>query len=765
MNARMNTNLNLIPFAVAILLVFTLLVSTQMSRAQSAVNGYVTDATTGETLIGASVGFPEINRGASSNTFGYYSITDLRAGTYTLQASFIGYQTLRREITLGMNETLRLDLALTPSGVELEEVVVTSEEEKEEQRDIGRAQITTKLIKEVPAVIEPDLFRSVQLLPGVASASDFSSGLYIRGGSPDQTLILLDETTVYNPSHFFGFFSTFNPDAVKDVRLYKGGYPAEYGGRIGSVLSVYNKDGNRNRRQGTVSLGLLASRASVEGPVGEGSYMLAVRRSTLEPLLAALRQSTSNVPDLFYFYDINGKITQDLSDRDRLSVAFYAGNDNVKFPFLSDAEIRLDYGNQTVSSQYRRIFSETLFGFFTLTGSRYFNKPRFDIAGTPFQRDNDIFDFSLKADFEYLPSAKHTLSTGLWAGNMTLKFLDQFDGRVTFTDRIQSQYLSVYVQDRWTPTDRWIVNGGVRLNHFSEGNYTRIAPRFSVEHRPAETIRLQAAYGRYHQFLTLITNEAFSGFDLWLTTDEGVSPAYGDQFVLGTKTIPFRGYALDAEVYYRTMRNLFELNPFIVDPSGLDYAEIFRFGKGYAYGFELFAEKQSGRLTGFVGYTFGVTRRQFPGFNTPVLDRPGEARFYPPQYDGAHDISVVLTYRLSGRWSASAVWNYNTGQAYTQPLGRTQFPNAPWDPEDLDSFTVGRLNNSRLPDYHRLDLAFARRGNFFGIGEAEWQIQLINAYSRRNIWFYNYDFDENPVERTDVTLLPVLPSVSYTVQF
>jgi len=731
----------------------------------ASVNGYITDAETGETLLTANIALVEVNRGTSSNTSGYYTITNIEPGTYTLAASYIGYRRFEREISLEPGENLRIDIEMIPEGVQLDAIVVESQSEREEQKNIGRAQVSTQLIKELPSVIEPDVFRSVQLLPGVKAASDFSSGLYVRGGSPDQTLILLDETTVYNPTHFFGFFSTFNPDAVKDVRLYKGGYPAKFGGRIGSVLTVFNKDGNRNETQGSVSLGLLASRASLEGPLGNGSWMLAIRRSTLEPVLAALRNSVDGVPDKFYFYDVNGKISNDITENDRLSLAFYTGNDNVSIPFQDDANINLKYGNQTISGQWRRIISENLFSFVTVTGSRYFNEPNFEIAGTPFERNNEIYDFSLKADFEYLPNERHTISAGLWAGNLLLTFRDRFDNQETFNNRISSQYLSAYLQDEWRPTEKWRINAGMRLNTFTEGEYIRLEPRLSTEYRPTDRIRLQAAYGRYYQYLTLITNEAFSGFDLWLTTDDGVSPAFGDQFVLGAKTVPFTGYGFDAEVYYRTMRDLFELDPFINDAAGLDYDELFRFGEGYAYGVELFFEKQRGPFTGFIGYTYGVTRRKFPGFNTPILDDPTRARFYPPKYDRTHDVNITTSLRLTDRWSTNAVFSYATGQAYTQPLGRTEISGIPWDNDPRDIFTVGNVNASRLPSYHRLDLAFSRTGTFFGIGEAEWQIQIINVYSRRNVWFYNFDFDDNPIERQEVNLLPIIPSLSYTVNF
>lgn len=733
----------------------------------AALNGYVTDASTGETLLLASVAIDGTTRGASTNTSGFYSIVNLQPGTVTVLASYIGYLPFRREIVLRAGETTRLDIELTPEALQLEEVVVQSQAEREEQRNIGVAQVGTELIKRVPSVLEPDVFRSVQLLPGVKASSDFSSGLYIRGGSPDQTLILLDQTTVYNPTHFFGFFSTFNPDAVKDVRLYKGGYPAEFGGRLGSVLTVFNKDGNRNETQGTVSVGLLASRASIEGPYAKGSYMFAIRRSTLEPLLAGLSQVVDNLPSKFHFYDINGKVNLDASDTDRFSLAFYSGTDVVVFPFTDDAEIRLNYGNRTVSGNWKKILGNGFFSSVTMTGSQYFNLPRFEIAGTPFERNNNIYDFSAKADLEYQPNERHNVSIGLWGGTLTLKLRDSFDGNETFRSRIQSNYASFYVQDEWRPSQQWIINGGVRVNGFSDGGYLRLEPRLSVENRPGERVRLQAAYGRYYQFLTLISNEAFSGFDTWLTTDDGVPPAYGDQFVLGAKTIPFEGWALDAEIYYRSMRDLFELDPFLQDVAGLDYKDVFRFGEGYAYGLEVFLQRQTGRLTGFIGYTYGVTRRKFPDFNAPILAQNFElaSRFYPPKYDRLHDANLVVTYPLGERWTVNAVFTYGTGQAYTEPLGRVQFFDLPWETDPSDVFVVGKVNASRLPASHRLDVSFARRGTFFGRGQALWQIQVINVYSRRNIWFYNYDFDENPIVRNEVPLLPILPAFSYTVDF
>ena len=748
-----------------LLILLTPLIHSLESHAQQSVSGFVRDVNSGETLISANVAIRENLKGASTNNAGFYVITNLEPGTYTIVCSYIGFDLYEKRIEIVEGENLRLDIELNPANFVGEEIIVQADAEQEEAKDIGVAQISTALIKELPSVFEADVFRSIQLLPGVKAASDFSSGLYIRGGSPDQTLILLDRTTVYNPSHFFGFFSTFNPDAVKDVRLYKGGYPAPYGGRLGSVLDIYNKDGNRKKREGSLTVGMLTSRLSVEGPYSKGSYAFAFRRSTLEPLLSALRSSTDGVPDRFYFLDINGKINFDASENDKLSLSFYSGEDNVGIPFADDASFDLNYGNQTLSGTWTHIFSDKVFSNFTATASRYFSVPLLEIASTPIERDNNVWDFSIKGDVEYLLNDKHLFSTGFWAGNLTLKLVDFFDGQQTFTSRIQSQYGSFYLQDTWKPADKWEFILGTRLNYFSEGDYLRVEPRASAEFRPNNKIRLQAAYGRYNQFLTLVTNEAFSGFDIWLTSDDGVPPAYGDQFVLGAKTVPFSGYGFDVEVYYRSMKDLFDLDPFIQDAAGLDYADVFRFGEGNAYGAEFFFEKRAGRLTGFLGYTLAYTWRKYPGFNLDLEDPTPSARFYPPKYDRRNDINLVGSYRLSRTWKFTASFNYATGQAYTLPQSRYQTIDSPFTDTEQDVLVVGRVNASRLPSYHRLDIAFQKDATFFGFGQTQWQLQIINVYSRRNVWFLNYDFEENPIDVNEVNLLPILPTVSYTLNF
>ncbi len=755
--------------------VFLLLLGfTGSATAQRAsLSGFVRDAASGETLLLATVRLDGTPYGAATNNSGYYTLAGIEPGTYTVVASYIGFRDTRQEITLAPGEQRRLDIDLASAARELDEVVVTDDRAEEEIRRVGTAQISTDLIRQLPAVLEPDVFRSLQLLPGIKNISDFSSGLYIRGGSPDQTLILLDRTTVYNPTHFFGFFSTFNPDAIKDVRVYKGGYPAEYGGRLGSVVDIYNKDGNRQKLDGSATIGLLASRALIEGPYKKGSFMLSARRSTIEPLLAALQNADiDGLPEAFYFYDLNGKLNFDASENDRFSLAFYAGRDYVRVPFLTDeetgeatAQIDLAYGNTTGSLNWTHLFSNTLFSNFTFTASRYYSKPTFFFAETEFAQRTRITDLSAKGDIEWIPNARHELKVGAWAGRFGLTYRRAFDGEVNFDPQIEAWYASAYAQERFKPSPLWTLEAGVRAQYFGDGGYARFEPRASVEHRPmgSDDVRVQLGYGRYYQFLTLITSEVFSGADFWLTAADGVPPSYGDQFVLGVKTRPTASLNVDVEGYYRTMRGLFEIDPFLQDPAGLDYPAFFRFGDGYAWGVEAQVEGRVGRVSGLAAYTYSTTRRRFPDFPNPA---PDDFFWYPPKYDRTNDANIVVAYDLSRAWRATSVFTYGTGQAYTEPYAQYRLTESPFTSTDTNVLQ-SQYNASRLPAYHRLDVGVTRRGRFFGFADYELQLQVINAYSRKNAWFYFLQFErDNTVKRTRANQIPIpIPNVSLTLNF
>jgi outer membrane cobalamin receptor len=762
-----------LPFALVLAVVAGLLAPSSAAAQDASIRGYVRDAETGETLLQANVVLNGTARGTATNNSGYYVLGGLAPGTYTVVFSYVGYQTRSDTVSLAAGEERRLDVTLAPKDFQTDEVVVTGESEAdEEERSIGTDRLQTAAIKELPSVLEPDVFRSLSLLPGVTTASDYSSNLYIRGGGPSQTLVLLDGTTVYNPTHFFGFFSTFNPDAIKDVQLYKGAYPATYGGRLGSVVSIYNKDGNRRETTGGLSVGLLASRAYVEGPYGgddeqpAGSYMVAVRRSTLEPVLAALRSTgTDGIPDDFSFYDVNAKVNYNAGPDDKLSLALYGGQDFLDLQFQTDGRFDIQYGNQTVSANWTHLFGDQVFSTLRLTGSRYRSTPVAEIASTRFTQTNGVDDVSLNADLEYTPNEAHTVEGGLRASTLAFELRNTFDGTETFSQRITGQRAALYVQDTYTPTSAWTLKGGLRGTYFSRGNFWRLSPRLSVEYGLTPSVRLQAAYGRYHQFLTLETSQLFTAFDTWLMADDGVPPSSGDQVALGVNAEFGEGWRLEVEGYGRTMNGLFEQDPFLPDNAGVPYPQRFHFGDGRAYGAELLLRRQEGRITGTLSYTLSRTERRFPNVN---LSEGGTPQYYVPKFDRTHSLTLTTNYRLTDAWRLTGTFNYNTGQAYTRPTLRYELVDDPFQPRtESRNVLVSPFNNARLPAYHRLDLGVARSGRFFGVADYELQIQVINAYSRRNIWFYQYDSEpDGTLERTEVPQIPVpIPNLSFSLTF
>lgn len=751
---------------VILLFTFGLSAACAYSQELAALDGFITDASNGETLISANVILEGTFRGATTNLSGYYAISGIEPGTYTVRYSYIGFGTVTREVVLAAGESVRLDIELATTEELLETLEVSADRITEgEQRSIGVSQIGVATIQQLPQVFEPDVFRSLQLLPGVAQSSDYSSGLYIRGGDPAQTLILLDRTKIYNPSHVFGFFSTFNTDAIKDVRLYKGGFPANYGGVLGSVLDIQNKDGNRRETHGKLSIGLLASRAFAEGPYSRGSWMVAVRRSTLEPILGAL-QSIDAVPRAFYFYDFNGKINLDASRNDKLSLSFYTGSDYLRSAFTEGIEIKLRYGNRTVAGSWVHLWSNQFFSNVTLTTSWYESMPRATFSGTNFKQINRVIETSIRADFEYYPGPKHDLSGGIWTGVFNAPLTNFFDDREVFHTRNRVEHASFYLQDTYHPTESWSISAGLRGTYYGYGNHFTLAPRFSLERQLGSDVRLQASAGRYYQFLTLITNEVFSGFDFWLTSGEGVKPAYGDQFILGLKTNLSSGITLDTEAYYRTMRQLFVLDPFSTGLAGLEYSELFAFGEGMARGAEIQLSRQEGRINGFIAYTLAHTNRAYPRLNQDLF---GESRVFVPRNDRLHDLNVVGQWRISRRWELGAVFTYATGQAYTRP-------EASYTIHDLD-FVNGLnqtdllvspgLNQSRLPAYHRLDLGVTWTGSLKRFADYTLQIQAINVYARSNTWFiFNEIEDDGTLSRSTIPQIPFpLPNLSFTVDF
>jgi outer membrane receptor protein involved in Fe transport len=774
--------------------------SLQLAQAQNSQNsslyGYVRDARTGETLPEANV---RVRRngafsgtGTATNDAGLFTLTDLRPGRVTLVVSYVGYRSYSRVVDLEAGDERRVDVELAPGDILAGKVTVQGR--RAEERTAGNRRLKAADLQELPSAFGNDVFRSIRLLPGVTTTSDYSGRLYIRGGSSSQTLVQLDGTTVYDPTHFFGFFSMFNPFAVRDVQLYKGTYPVDRGGRLGSLVDLRTKSGNRRETTGGVSVGLATSRAYVEGPYGTpgpgdglgGSYMVALRRSTFEPVLAGLQNvDTRGIPDALSFYDVNAHATVNPGPDDEVSLALYGSRD---FMDLTVDGIALDlaYGNQGVSADWTHLFGNRLFSTVTVTGSRYRNEPRVqDVVGRPerrrrFEETNEIADLSLRADLEYALSGNHALKGGLEASRLHHELRSTRDGTPRWQRDVSGYRAAAYLQDTFEPSPNWQLRGGLRGTYFERGSYWRLSPRLTVTYAPASSVQLRAAYSRTHQYVTLDTDPRFSGFDTWFIADEGVAPSSSRQVSVGGTVSVGDGWLVEAAGYYRRMNDLFEERrdgyqgprgtggidlpagetTIITDPVENLYAREFEVGEGRAYGGELFVKRRTGPVTGFLSYTIGRSERKFPG-------RPRvEPQYYPAGYDRTHELTLHARWQVTGAWALTSQLTYRTGRPYTDDR-RDPILDDPFQDSGLPARLPSEINAERLPAYHRLDLGVVKTGPFFNVGRYRLSAQIVNAYAHRNVWFYRYEREDGGERvRNEIPQIPVpFPSATFTVTF
>ena len=734
----------------------------------STLSGFVRDSSDGELLPNAAVAIAVADRvlGALSNAEGYYAIPDIPAGTWVVTASYIGYTT--RQDTLALTgQGLRWDIELERQALEMGEVVVEAEataaSELNQRPSVVALQVTD--VQQMAAMAEPDLLRSLQLLPGVQSASDFSSGLYVRGGGPDQTGILLDQMRLYNPSHAFGFFSTFNPDAIKDVTFYKGAYPAQYGGSLSAILDVQNRAGNRRNFSTSGGVSLISSRLMSEGPLGQGSWMVAGRRTYIDPVLRAVRQATDELDGLgYWFYDVNAKVNTQLSPNDNLMLSAYRGNDHLDISVSANSaeddstntlSFGNEWGNEAVTGRWTHVFSPALFGRMIALYSKYHSDITLNVFGTPIAVRNRVRDVSIKGDLDYFAAANHTLRTGV---GLTLF---RFDYGVLFDQYENNQVvkpylLSAYVQDDWQVTPLTEARLGLRGTYYEEGGHLSLNPRFSLSRVLQEGWRVKLAGGSYRQYLQLVSSEGFSGGDLWLPLDGTVEPGRSYQAVAGLEWEPANSYRFSVETYYTDLANLVVLDEEQGENDEQETSEdIFKTGgTGYATGVELFAEKRRGRFSGWLGYTLGWTRRTFPDIDG--------GRTFPPKYDRRHDVSLTATYRLA-RWTWTANFVYGTGQAYTPAAARYTLRD-PASDRPVDRLLAAPRNTARLLPYHRLDVGMRRTFGLFG-ADVDFYVQIFNAYNRRNEWFVQYDPNDSTEQPLVVRMLPIVPTFGFDFRF
>lgn len=723
------------------------------------VSGYVRDADSGEALPLVVIALPDLSMGGIANERGYFAVRAVPTGQHSVVFSLIGYGTQTDTVTVAGDIDTRMEVSLRAEAIGLEETVITADAqvlaERERRIQSGYVALPAQQLQQIPAVGEADLLRSLQLLPGIQSASDVSSGLYVRGGGPDQTLITLDEVPLYNPSHAFGFFSTFQPEAVRDVQLYKGAYPANYGGNLGAVLDVTQRDGANDRIRTSGGVSLLAARLLLEGPAGDGTWLVAGRRTYLEPVLSALRASGADVPS-YYFYDLNFRLKQPLGARDNLTISTYYGNDDLDFEGDETTFFGIRWGNRAASARWTHLFTPALFSELTVYSSTYVSSTEASFFETPVSFDNRIEDTTVRGDLEFFASSNNTLTGGFRATRFQVSFDQSFNQEQQLALDQTPYLLELYVQDDVRLPTSTHIRAGLRAARFSQGKRTALMPRISVSQPLNEYWRIKAAGGTYRQYMQLITTEGFSGGNQWVPLDETVPAGHSRQLTAGLEWEPSRRYKLSLEGYHTDLSGLVVLdnNASVDNRASTSDAIFMADGTGYAAGLEVFAEKRTGRLRGWVGYTLGRTRRTF--------DEVDAGRAFSPKYDRRHDVSVVASWR-AGRWRLGSSFVYATGQAYTPASARYTLRD-PATSVFEDRVLAARRNSSRLLPYHRLDVSARREFGLFG-GKAEAFLQVFNLYSRRNEWFVQYDTDAPATEPEVVLQLPVLPTFGLEFSF
>ena len=749
-------------FMLFILSLLACSVSFGQTNGKGTLNGYVKEEGSDETLVGATVYVIGTKKGAYTNKAGFYTIPDLDPGTYQIRVSSVGYDKKRFEVEIKSNETLRRDFVLPRGEILTEEVHVTAEKEVEKRQiSISKVNIPVEQMKEIRIGGESDVFRTIQMLPGVLSSSQISSGLYIRGGSPDQNLILLDGSTVYNPTHLFGFFSSFNSEAIKDVELIKGGYPAEYGSRMSAVLNITQKDGNKNDYHGLFSLGTISSKLSFEGPVGNGSFFLGGRRTYFELIKLALPDQ-DEIPD-FGFYDLNAKVTQDLSQNDRVFASGFMSRDFLTFD-QSGFDLDMELGNTSGSVRWTHIYDGKLFSDVNFTASRYFNEATQDLSGFKIRLNNSIADYSLKGSLEWFTTNNLTLKSGFSISNYKFHYEQNISGSDEDVEEgtteggrlnliVHDWTYDVFAQTNYQFTDLLSMQAGLRASYWEKSEQTVFDPRLALRWQMQENFAIKATWGIFHQYLRLASNENFSLFDTWLPTDKTVQPSKANHYILSFETMPFEDIELNFDVYYKTLNNISEVNQKSLEGSAVK--DVFFNGNGEAYGFEIFLQKRVGKIAGWIGYAYGHVVARFDSING--------GQEFRPKFDRRHDLKLVLSYQHDENWDFGANFTFQSGQSYT---GASSYYRASLPSENYGHTQVvpTQRYGLRLPPSHQLNLNATYNTTLFDL-PLNVILDIFNVYSRQDILMRYYETDGEEITVEDVRLLPIIPSVSIELKF
>jgi outer membrane receptor protein involved in Fe transport len=652
-------------------------------------------------------------------------------GRIKINFAMMGYEP--KEIEKDVSATSKdifVEIELKNIDVEVEGITISAESFKQKinSRIISTAAIrqTTQELQDVAVIAESDVFRSLQMQPGVKPISDFSSGLYVRGGSTDQNLILMDGIDVYNPSHFGGVFSTFNTDAIKNVELIKGGYPAKFGGRLSSVLNIANKDGNRKQFKGVARLSLLSSSMTVESPwkIGKqkGSFMASFRRTYLDLIK---KMTKLKLPD-YYFYDGHAKVNWDLTSHDKITTSTYFGKDALTLN--SSSKVKLSWGNETFSSQWTHIFKPELFSHFTVAGSHFYSKLNYATSSDEFfDRKNNILDGTIKGGFTYTPVDEHVIDFGaeIKLNNMKFETISNMDVDQNKLPKIEvdAHIASAYIQDSWKVGDFWTIQPGLRAAMCKSKNkgkagkektYFRLSPRFSIRRELTETSNVYFTYGRYYQYLSLLSQGEFSAFDLWFPIDKDVPPGKSDHFILGYKTELFGEWGLDIEGYYKDMDNLVEYRQeadYEWDNQTNTLKDMLNLGHGYSYGADILLRNQWNDFSGFIGYSYGVTKKKINSTNVDL--ETGEEQYYFPKYDKTHTINVVEKYSMRNLMNLDGDKDLTIGMNYTFATGQpfAKLEQIYMYNGDFNQI-YGYKDSGRLPNYSRFDLSITYKKEY-----------------------------------------------------
>jgi hypothetical protein len=708
-------------------------------------------------LLGRSSSGEKVSLGMMSGSDGAFAFDPVAPGRYVLRSARVGFAMREDSLVVEVDREYRLDPALAVQPIQMDEIRVQARA-RPEVGDVqtGFVSTTADQLAALPGIAEGDPIRVLDLLPGVQAASDFSSALYVRGGGPDQTLVLLDGATVYNPTHAFGFFSTFNADATGDVNLYKGAYPAEHGGRLGAVLDVRSREARARDFSGKVGVSTIASRLSLDGGVGRGSWSLSGRRTHLDPLLNAIRSTGEEVPD-YYFYDLNGKLTVP-SSGGRVELSAYDGGDDLGFEPDDETFLDLNWGNRVVAGSWVRALSQRLVTTARVSYSEYRSNTTATAFTTPVAFENEVRDVSAAGELKWEAGIHHSLSTGLEASWYDVAFRQDFNLETVVDYRRKPVEVAAFASDRWTPWGETAIDAGARVRFIDDGDRWLFEPRIGLAQTVGENVRARVGGGIYHQYLQLVATEVVSAADFYVPLDETADVGRSWQLVGGADWRWRPSVLFSLEGYYTGLDHLVLLDNSTAGSAVIATADdlFYLNGTGYATGVELFARRDLGALTGWIGYTLGWTRRTFPDVNG------GEE--FPPKYDRRHDLSAAAQYER-GKWRFTGSFVYATGQAFTPASGRYSLvdPTTGVLPEDIQLLYADK-NSARLLPYNRLDLGVARRFSLFG-ARAEWLVEVFNVYSRRNEWFVQYQRDEQTVDADVVRMLPIIPSIGVNVWF